>query len=111
VSFFIQIQKGSWLIVTIGSSGLSALNALGELHAYETLVVCSFLHAGIRFKMKPPKYTAKQIDEIIDRITALRIRWLQSVEAQLASPSTATSSAAGTHLAGYNPGRNAPPLP
>jgi hypothetical protein len=61
--------------------------------------------------MKPPKYTAKQIDEIIDRITALRMRWLESVGAQLASPSTATSLAAGAHLAGYEPGRAAPPLP
>jgi hypothetical protein len=48
--------------------------------------------------MKPPKYTAKQIDEIINRITALRVRWLQSVEAQLASSSTATSLTAGAHL-------------
>jgi hypothetical protein len=61
--------------------------------------------------MKPPKYTARQIDEIVDRITALRMRWLQSVEAQLASPSTATSLTAGAHLAGYNPGHIAPPVP
>jgi hypothetical protein len=61
--------------------------------------------------MKPSKYTAKQIDEIIDRITALRMRWLQSVEVQLASPSAATSLTDGAHRAGYNPGQNAPPVP
>jgi hypothetical protein len=55
--------------------------------------------------MKSPKYTAKQIDEIIDRITALRMR--QSVEAQLVSLSIATSA----HLTGYDPGRSAPRLP
>lgn len=35
--------------------------------------------------MKPPKYTTEQIDEIIDRIIALRTRWLRVVETQLAS--------------------------
>jgi hypothetical protein len=43
----------------------------------------------IMFKMKTPKtlekYTAKHIDEITDRIVALRVRWLRHVEAQLAS--------------------------
>ncbi len=43
----------------------------------------------IRFKMKTPKtlenYPAKHIDEIIDRIIALRVRWLRHVEIQLAS--------------------------
>jgi hypothetical protein len=34
--------------------------------------------------MKPPKYTAEQIDEIIARITTLRMRWLSVVETQLA---------------------------
>jgi hypothetical protein len=34
--------------------------------------------------MKPPKYTAEQIDEIIGRITTLRMRWLSVVETQLA---------------------------
>jgi hypothetical protein len=61
--------------------------------------------------MKPRKYTAEQIDEIIDRITALRKRWLQSVEAQLASTWTATSLAAGVQIARYEPGRGAPPVP
>jgi hypothetical protein len=32
-----------------------------------------------------PKYTAEQINEIIDRITTLRTGWLRQVEAQLAS--------------------------
>jgi hypothetical protein len=31
------------------------------------------------------KYTAKNIDEITDRIIALRVRWLRHVETQLAS--------------------------
>ena len=31
------------------------------------------------------KYTAKHIDEITDRIIALRVRWLRHVETQLAS--------------------------
>ena len=31
------------------------------------------------------KYTAEQINEIIDRIIALRMRWLRHVETQLAS--------------------------
>jgi len=34
--------------------------------------------------MKPTKYTAEQINEIIERITTLRERWLSFVEAQLA---------------------------
>ena len=34
---------------------------------------------------KREKYTAKHISEIIDRITALRVRWLRHVETQLAS--------------------------
>jgi hypothetical protein len=41
------------------------------------------------FKMKTPKtlekYTAKHIDEITERIAALRVRWLRHVETQLAS--------------------------
>jgi hypothetical protein len=41
------------------------------------------------FKMKTPKtlekYTAKHIDEITDRIVALRARWLRHVATQLAS--------------------------
>jgi hypothetical protein len=41
------------------------------------------------FKMKTPqtleKYTAKHIDEITDRIIALRVRWLRHVATQLAS--------------------------
>ena len=41
------------------------------------------------FKMKtaktPENYTAKHIDEITDRIVALRVRWLRHVETQLAS--------------------------
>ena len=32
-----------------------------ELRAYESRLPGSFLHAGFRFKMKPQKYTAKQI--------------------------------------------------
>jgi hypothetical protein len=43
----------------------------------------------IMFKMKTPntpeKYTVKHIDEITDRIIALRVRWLRHVETQLAS--------------------------
>ena len=39
-----------------------------------------------RFKMKPPKYTAEQVDEIIERIAILRMRWLAVVRKQLASP-------------------------
>jgi hypothetical protein len=35
--------------------------------------------------MKPPKYTTEQIDEIVDRIIALRTRWLSVVAARLAS--------------------------
>jgi len=31
------------------------------------------------------KYTAKHIVELVDRITALRMRWLRHVETQLAS--------------------------
>jgi hypothetical protein len=34
---------------------------------------------------KLEKYTAKHIDEITDRIVALRLRWLRHVETQLAS--------------------------
>jgi len=41
------------------------------------------------FKMKTPKtpekYTAKHIDEITDRIVALRVSWLRHVKTQLAS--------------------------
>ena len=36
--------------------------------------------------MKPPKYTAEQVDEIIERIAILRMRWLAVVKKQLASP-------------------------
>jgi hypothetical protein len=61
--------------------------------------------------MKPRKYTAEQIDEIIGRITELRVRWLQSVEAQLASSWTATSLAANAQIARYEPGRGAPAVP
>lgn len=43
----------------------------------------------IMFEMKTPKtlekYTAKHIDEVTDRIIALRVRWLRHVETQLAS--------------------------
>jgi hypothetical protein len=43
----------------------------------------------IMFKMKtakiPEKYTPKHVDEITDRIVALRVRWLRHVETQLAS--------------------------
>ena len=35
--------------------------------------------------MKPPKYTAEQVDEIIERIAILRMRWLSVVNKQLAS--------------------------
>jgi hypothetical protein len=31
------------------------------------------------------KYSPEQIDEIINRITALRVRWLRHVETELAS--------------------------
>lgn len=42
------------------------------------------LPPSIKLKMKPPRYTTEQIDEIIDRIIALRTRWLRVVETQLA---------------------------
>jgi hypothetical protein len=32
---------------------------------------------------KPPKYTSQQIEEIIDRIMDLRMRWLRGVRVQL----------------------------
>jgi len=35
--------------------------------------------------MKPPKYTAEQVDEIIQRIAILRMRRLAVVKEQLAS--------------------------
>ncbi|MGA2894713.1 MAG: hypothetical protein ABSE22_17755 [Xanthobacteraceae bacterium] len=35
--------------------------------------------------MKPPKYTTEQIDEIVDRMIALRTRWLSVVTARLAA--------------------------
>jgi hypothetical protein len=35
--------------------------------------------------MKPPKYTAEQVDEIIERIAILRMRWLAVVKNQLAN--------------------------
>jgi hypothetical protein len=34
---------------------------------------------------KLEKYTAKHVNEITDRIIALRVRWLRHVEIQLAS--------------------------
>ena len=34
---------------------------------------------------KLEKYTAKHVSEIVDRIAALRMRWLRHVETQLAS--------------------------
>jgi len=34
---------------------------------------------------KLEKYTAKHINELVDRMTALRMRWLRHVETQLAS--------------------------
>jgi hypothetical protein len=34
---------------------------------------------------KLEKYTAKHVNEITDRIIALRVRWLRHVETQLAS--------------------------
>jgi hypothetical protein len=41
------------------------------------------------FKMKTPKtaekYSGKHVDEITDRIVALRVRWLRHVATQLAS--------------------------
>jgi hypothetical protein len=33
---------------------------------------------------KPPKYTAEETSEIIQRIATLRVRWLRAVETQLA---------------------------
>ena len=35
--------------------------------------------------VEQPKYSAEQIDEILDRIAALRVRWLRHVETELAS--------------------------
>jgi hypothetical protein len=58
----------------------------------------------IRFDMKPPKYTAEQIKEIVDRILELRTRWLRVVEAQLASQQSRrdfiSEKDAGTKVAG-----------
>ena len=34
---------------------------------------------------KLEKYTTKHINELVDRMTALRMRWLRHVETQLAS--------------------------
>jgi hypothetical protein len=34
---------------------------------------------------KLEKYTAKHVNELVDRMTALRMRWLRHVETQLAS--------------------------
>lgn len=34
---------------------------------------------------KLEKYTAKHVNELVDRMTALRTRWLRHVETQLAS--------------------------
>jgi hypothetical protein len=34
--------------------------------------------------MKPPKYTAEQIEEITDRIIDARLRWLRQVGIRLA---------------------------
>jgi len=45
--------------------------------------------------MKSPKYTTEQIDEIIDRIVALRTRWLRVVETQLASQKKSNSGLSG----------------
>ena len=33
----------------------------------------------------PPKYTAEQIDEIIERMKTLRLRWLRFVEIEIES--------------------------
>jgi hypothetical protein len=60
--------------------------------------------------MKPQKYTAEQICEIINRITTLRMRWLSVVEAQLASRqsslglSTDTGSKSSTPRLAYRRG-------
>ena len=35
--------------------------------------------------IEQPKYSAEQIDEILNRIAALRVRWLRHVETELAS--------------------------
>ena len=43
------------------------------VHTNPGCLALSFM-PGFRFKMKPQKYTAKQIDEVIDRGTALRMR-------------------------------------
>ena len=57
----------------------------------------SFAAVIIRFKMKTPKtlekYTAKHINEITDRIIALRVRWLRHVETQLASQQSRPNAA------------------
>jgi hypothetical protein len=47
----------------------------------------SLAAVAIRFKMELPEKleTAKHVNEITDRITALRMRWLRHVETQLAS--------------------------
>jgi hypothetical protein len=45
----------------------------------------------------PGKYTTQNIDEITDRIIALRVRWLRHVETQLAS----RQSRSGTDLDHY----------
>jgi hypothetical protein len=47
------------------------------------------LPSSLGSKMETPKkrqkYTAKHINEITDRMTALRVRWLRHVKTQLAS--------------------------
>jgi hypothetical protein len=42
---------------------------------------------------KLEKYTAKHVNEITDRIIALRVRWLRHVETQLASQQSRRANA------------------
>jgi DNA-binding NarL/FixJ family response regulator len=35
--------------------------------------------------MKPPRYTPKEVKELVDRMTTLRTRWIRDVETKLAT--------------------------
>ncbi len=71
---------------------------LGLFFPAASFCCCRHLVQAARFKMKPPKkpekYTVKHINEITDRMTALRMRWLRHVETQLASQQSRPAAAA-----------------
>ena len=52
---------------------------------------CTHMSLKMNTPIKPPRYSADQIKEIIDRILTLRMRWLAVVETQLASRKTLPS--------------------